>query len=81
MRLNGILPAEATSDALRIVLNDRHALLVEQHQGILSFDQDCIRLRGKGGYLTVRGERLALSSYGDAAAAIAGRIDSIVFTP
>lgn len=81
MRLNGILPAEATSGAMRIVLNDRHALLVEQHHGILSFDSDCIRLRAKSGYLTVRGKALTISSYGNSTLAIAGSIDSLVFTP
>ena len=64
MRLNGFLPAEATSGAMRVVLTAQSALLVEQHQGILSFDPSCIRLRTKNGYLTIDGQNLALSSYG-----------------
>ena len=81
MRLNGFLPAEATSDAMRVVLTAQSALLVEQHQGILSFDPSCIRLRTKNGYLTIGGQCLALSSYGAQDASITGRIQRLEFTP
>ena len=73
MRLNGFLPAEATTA--------QSALLVEQHQGILSFDPSCIRLRTKNGYLTIDGQNLALSSYGAQDAAITGQIRRLEFTP
>ena len=69
MRLNGFLPAEATSGAMRVVLTAQSALLVEQHQGILSFDPSCIRLRTKNG------------SYGAQDAAITGQIRRLEFTP
>ena len=81
MRLNGMLPAEATSGAMRVVLTAQSALLVEQHQGILSFDPSCIRLRTKNGYLTIDGQNLALSSYGAQDAAITGQIRRLEFTP
>ncbi len=81
MRFHGILPAEATSHALRIVLSGRNALLVEQHRGLMTYDDSCVRLRSENGFITISGQALSISQFGEDDALISGRIDSLEFTP
>lgn len=79
MRLNGILPPEATSGASRAVLSGRKSLLVEQHNGILSYDDACVRLRTAAGLMTISGAELCVDAYTSADIRVTGRIDAVSF--
>lgn len=81
MRLNAILPPEATSHTSRIVLTDASHLLIEQHEGLFSYDDNCIRVRLHERMLTVSGLRLCIRQFSADDICIQGEIHALEFTP
>lgn len=80
MRLNSILPPEATTRASRIVLTDLQHLLIEQHKGLFSYDEECIRVQLQGQMLSVRGEALGIQQFSADDICIQGKIYSLEFS-
>lgn len=81
MRLNAILPPEATSKASRIVLTDTSHLLIEQHEGLFSYDDNCIRVRLHERMLTVSGSHLTIQQFSAEDICIRGDIRSLEVSP
>ncbi len=80
MLLNAILPPEATSSKSRIVLTDTSHLLIEQHKGLFSYDESCIRVRLADRTLLVNGQSLRISEFSRQDICILGEIQSLEFT-
>ena len=79
MRLNTILPPEATSNLSRIVLTSDSHLLIEQHKGLFSYDENCIRVRLADRMLFINGESLRISEFSAQDICIQGEIRSLEF--
>lgn len=72
-----LFPAEVTSDVPYIVLTGSSLVRVEQHQGLMSYQQDEITLKTAIGLLHLQGSELRFRHYSAHEAVIAGEIDGI----
>lgn len=80
MRLNTILPPEATARVSRIVLTDMQHLLIEQHKGLFSYDESCIRVRLSSQLLSVLGADLVIRQFSAEDICIQGEIRALEFS-
>ena len=81
MLWNRILPAEAVSGALRVVLTGRSQALVEQHRGVIGYTQNEVTVRLENGFLRIGGQGLELAEYSPQDLCVTGRIDALEFRP
>lgn len=65
------------TDQPRIVLSGREELIIQRHTGLFSYETKCIRIRTKGGLVTVTGENLVIEYFGLEDLLIRGRVDTI----
>lgn len=77
MRLNGILPPETTTHESRLILSGGNKLLIEGHQGLLSYDTVCIKARLKNALLACSGENLVIRQFSQDDILIEGAILSL----
>ncbi len=70
-------PPEVRRDIPRVVLCGREEVLVEQHEGLFSYETRCIRARTKSGLLTVTGEGLIIAHFGAQDMLIRGTITAV----
>lgn len=75
-----LFPKEVVSNVPRITMTGRERLHVEQHQGLVDYEQECIVLRTACGLLRVSGAGMSFLLYNAAEALITGRIDSVFFS-
>ena len=54
------LPADVVAGQPHLEMVGHHQLFLEQHSGILSYQQNCIDINTPGGVLRVTGENLTL---------------------
>lgn len=72
-----VFPAEVTSTLPYIVLTGSSLVQVEQHQGLMSYQQDEIILRTSVGLLKLKGRELRFRHYSAREATISGEIETI----
>ena len=70
------LPREALG-ALLVTAVGRTRLLIENHRGVASYSDVCLRIRAAGGCLAVYGEGIMIRSLGGRTLAIEGKIRSM----
>ena len=70
------LPREALG-ALLVTAVGRTRLLIENHRGVASYSDVCLRIRSAGGCLAVYGEKMTIRSLGGRTLAIEGEIRSM----
>lgn len=63
----------------RITVLGRAGVSIEGHRGLLYFSDGEIRLKIKGGSLTVTGESLKLIEVSEAEAVVSGRIKAVAY--
>ena len=71
------LPQEALGGAVKLTAVDDRRLLIENHRGVASYSDICLRIRTAGGCLAVYGEDLMIRSLGVRTLAIEGKIRSM----
>ena len=81
MRLNGILPPEATSRTFRAILTDSTDLLIEDHRGLISYDEACIQVRLDDRRMLVHGDSLFIHRFSRLEICIRGNITHMEFLP
>ncbi|MBR6788018.1 MAG: YabP/YqfC family sporulation protein [Clostridia bacterium] len=80
MHLNAVLPPEATAKESRIILTGDRSLLIEGHQGLLSYDSHCIKARLKHALLICTGNDLTISQFACDEMQIKGQVLSLEFS-
>lgn len=70
------LPREALG-ALLVTAVGRTRLLIENHRGVASYSDVCLRIRAAGSCLTVYGEDLTIRLLGGRTLAIEGKISAM----
>lgn len=73
------LPKEIVLDLPLISLIGREEITIENHKGILTYAETCIRVGTKAGTLCVSGESLGLKQLTAEALVITGRLTSVEF--
>lgn len=73
----GLFSPEVTSGVPYIVLTGNTLVQVEQHQGVLSYQQDQITLKTSVGLLKLQGRELRFRRYTAHEATISGEIEGI----
>lgn len=76
--LSGI-PEDVLMGWPKVVLYGAQRLIVEQHRGILAYEEKAVRLRTSLGILTVEGEGLQIIHYGPMDAVITGKISRVFY--
>jgi len=71
-------PPELLSDVPRITLCGKELIHIEQHKGLLSYQEEDITLMTAIGRLRIRGSSLGFKLYSASEAIICGDIDSVL---
>ena len=74
----GIFPKEVTSNVPLITLTGHEQLHIEQHQGLVGYQQEEVLFRTACGVLRVTGGGLHFQAYSSMEALLAGRIESVI---
>ena len=74
-----LFPPEVTGHVPRITLTGHEHLHIEQHQGLIDYEQECIVLRTSCGLLRIAGVGMVFRLYTSDEARITGRIDCVEF--
>ena len=80
MRFDRFLPPEATRGMLRVVLQGRERLLIEQHRGIVDYTDSRLTVRLSEGYLKINGECLSIREYTKQDLSVHGKINGLEFS-
>lgn len=64
----------------RMILFGRERLLIEQHQGLFSYETHCVRVRTKAGTVKISGEGLVISFFGTDDMQIEGNIENVMLS-
>lgn len=68
------IPEDVLMGWPKLIWYGRRRLIVEQHQGILAYEEGAIRLRTSCGILMVEGAGLQITHYGPMDAVVTGQI-------
>ena len=68
------LPAQLLPGAAKITLSGSSQLTVENHAGLVSYGQECIFIRRRGGMLRIEGRELELAAMTKTDIIIRGKI-------
>lgn len=71
------LPQDLLADMFRLTLVGRGQLFVENHKGIILYEEDLIRISVRGGEVAVRGRDLQVRTVYTHEIFIEGKIDSV----
>ena len=77
MRQGSLCPPEVTGNIPRITLLGNEEVRIEQHQGVVIYQEDCIVFRTAGGQATITGRALRFLHYSAQEARIGGGIDGV----
>ncbi len=66
------IPEDVLMGWPKLIWYGRRRLIVEQHQGILAYEEGAIRLRTSCGILTIEGAGLQITHYGPMDAVVTG---------
>ena len=69
-------PEEVLSGMPRLVWHGKERVMIEQHRGIVTCQENLIRFHTACGILAITGDRLEIVQYGPEDAIIRGRIDT-----
>ncbi len=72
-----LFPREVTSHVPRITWTGSDSLHVEQHQGVVAYCPEEVRLRTHLGMLTVTGKELSFLRYTAGEAMLTGQIETV----
>ncbi len=73
------IPEDVLMGWPKLIWYGRRRLIVEQHQGIIAYEEGTIRLKTSCGVLTVEGTQLQISHYGPMDAVITGQINRTAY--
>lgn len=68
------IPEDVLMGWPKLIWYGRRRLIVEQHQGILAYQDGTVRLRTSCGILTIEGTELQITHYGPMDAVVTGNI-------
>lgn len=68
---------EASGSQPRVMLAGGRRAMIENHTGLLEFDEERVRLMTRQGVLTLKGRRLLLSQVRPDALTVCGQIESV----
>ena len=71
------LPEEALSGAVKLTAVGDRRLLIEQHQGLLAYSADTIRVSTGQGQIVLHGSELTMSAMNQTELLVAGRLQSL----
>lgn len=74
-----VFPAELTGDIPRIVMTGRDTIHIEQHRGLMAYQQDEITLKTGIGLLRLQGKEMRFRLYSANEAIVYGEIDRVYF--
>ncbi len=74
------LPGDIVAGLPRLVITGRESILLENHGGIVHYDEGRLVVSYAGGYLEVRGENLVLPLLRSDILAVEGNLLSLGFT-
>lgn len=77
MHEGNLFSPELTSDIPRIVMTGNKYILIEQHHGLVSYQQDEITMKTSIGLLKLVGSELRFRHYSGTEAVINGEIDHV----
>lgn len=77
MREEGFFPLELTSDLPKITMLGSHQVRIEQHKGLVVYQEDEVALQTAAGLLKLHGKNLSFAMYTAGEALITGQIDAI----
>lgn len=76
-----VFPKEVTSTVPYITLTGHELLHIEQHQGLVDYEQESIVMRSACGLIRIAGAGMLFKLYTTAEAIVEGRIDCVEFVP
>ncbi len=77
MREEGLFPLELTSDLPKITMLGSQQVHIEQHKGLVVYQEDEVALQTSAGLLKLHGANLSFALYTSGEALITGKIDGI----
>lgn len=77
MHESSLFSPELTSDIPRIVMTGNKLVLVEQHRGLVSYQQDEIIMKTSIGFLKLQGNELRFQHYSATEAVVFGEINHV----
>lgn len=75
------MPLDVMLDIPRITMIGQMQVQIENHQGILLFTPDAVRIRTRTGVLLIKGRQLKIGSLQKAEVVVEGRIESLDLHP
>lgn len=79
MHETGLFPPELTSDVPKITMTGQTLIHVEQHKGLMTYQENSITLQTSLGALVICGEQLHIKQYTASEAVLAGAFSSISY--
>ena len=73
------LPAEALTGAAKLTVTGRRQALIENHRGIINYDENTVTVSCEGYRLSIRGDDMRLEGMNDNDMLLTGRILSVEF--
>ena len=73
------LPKDVSCGMVIVTVTGRRSLVLEHYQGIIAFDDDCIRIRTKECNVCISGDRLKVDYYTNEEMKIVGVIRQISY--
>lgn len=70
-------PEEVVSGMPRLILHGKERVMIEQHRGIVTCQEELIRFQTACGILSICGSKLEIRQYGPVVAMIHGQIYSV----
>ena len=77
MHKEGLFPLELTSDLPKITMLGSQQVRIEQHKGLVVYQDDEVALQTSAGILKLHGNHLSFAMYTSGEALITGQIDGI----
>lgn len=77
MQGKSLFPAELTADVPRITITGTQLIQIEQHKGLMAYQQEDIALMTGTGMLRIHGKALRFRLYSASEAIISGEIESV----
>jgi sporulation protein YqfC len=71
------IPLDTAVDWPRIIMNANQSVTVQNHRGVIEYDQTMARINTKLGELVLYGEKLTLISALQAEVVVAGKIERV----
>jgi sporulation protein YqfC len=71
------IPLDTVIDWPRIILNANRSVTVQNHRGVIEYDQGMARINTKLGELVLYGEKLTLISALPAEVVVAGKVERV----